>query len=51
MFLFKLFNKIEIKRMEETNEIMINIENGQLNENMKEMDVNDPTIKMERANV
>jgi hypothetical protein len=36
--------------MEETNEIMINIENGQLNENMKGLDVNEPT-KMERANV
>jgi hypothetical protein len=51
MFLIKAIQQNRKKRMEETNEIMINIENGQLNENMKEMDVNDPTIKMERANV
>ena len=37
--------------MEETNEIAINIDNNKLSENMQEMDVNDSSLKMERANV
>ncbi len=37
--------------MEETNEIAINIDNNKLSENMQEMDLNDSSLKMERANV
>ena len=37
--------------MEESNEIVINIDKSQLTENMREMDVNDQNLKLERANV
>lgn len=37
--------------MEDSSEIMINIDNSQLSDNMQHMDVNDQGLKLERANV